>query len=88
MAYQLAELGKDLEAYGWFGVGRDDGAEKGEFMAIFYKRDRLKVFKNRFAGNSHVCAIKFIGNRLEYSRNAARIIQSCHRVLARGLEIT
>lgn len=42
VAYQLAEMGKDLQDYGWFGVGRDDGAEKGEFMAIFYKRDRLQ----------------------------------------------
>ena len=42
VASQLADLGKDLDGYAWLGVGRDDGASKGEFMAIFYKRDRLQ----------------------------------------------
>lgn len=31
-------LGPDWD---WFGVGRDDGAEAGEFSPIFFKRQDL-----------------------------------------------
>jgi len=36
----------ELEDYGYVGVGRDDGKEKGEFSAIFYKKDRLTLVKS------------------------------------------
>ena len=40
---QLQDLASDLPDYAWTGVGRDDGKTKGEFMAVFYRRDRLEA---------------------------------------------
>lgn len=37
----LNELLKD--EYDWEGVGRDDGLKKGEFEAIFYRKDKFRV---------------------------------------------
>jgi endonuclease/exonuclease/phosphatase family metal-dependent hydrolase len=45
---QLNDIASDLPAYHWIGTGRD-GGNKGEFMAIFYKRDRFEpVATNHF----------------------------------------
>jgi endonuclease/exonuclease/phosphatase family metal-dependent hydrolase len=38
---QLQDVAADLPEYEWTGVGRDGGT-KGEFMAVFYRRDRLE----------------------------------------------
>jgi len=38
---QLKDLASDLPAYEWIGLGRDGGS-RGEFMAIFYKRERFE----------------------------------------------
>jgi endonuclease/exonuclease/phosphatase family metal-dependent hydrolase len=38
---QLLDLATDLPDYDWIGTGRD-GGNNGEFMAIFYKRDRFE----------------------------------------------
>lgn len=40
---QLDDLDSLLQNYDWYGVGRDDGIEAGEHMAVFYKRDRLNL---------------------------------------------
>ncbi|MEC9080270.1 MAG: endonuclease/exonuclease/phosphatase family protein [Verrucomicrobiota bacterium] len=40
--YQLKELNKKIPQYTWFGTGRDGGS-RGEFMAIFYKKDRFEI---------------------------------------------
>lgn len=37
---QLKDIAADLPDYEWIGTGRD-GGNKGEFMAIFYRRDRF-----------------------------------------------
>ncbi len=42
---QVDDLAASLPAYGWFGVGRDDGKAGGEFMAIFYRKDRFEVIE-------------------------------------------
>src|SRR3989304_4773990 len=42
---QLNDLSTLLEGYSWFGVGRDDGINKGEFSAILFKVDRFKVIE-------------------------------------------
>lgn len=39
---QLQDLAADLPAYAWIGLGREGGS-KGEFMAVFYRRDRLEA---------------------------------------------
>ena len=38
---QLKDLASDLADYDWIGLGRDGGS-RGEFMAVFYRRDRLE----------------------------------------------
>ncbi len=39
---QLKDLAADLPGYDWIGQGRDGGS-KGEFMAIFFRKDRLEA---------------------------------------------
>jgi len=39
--YQIKDMGEELEPYDWIGLGRAGGS-KDEFMAIFYKKDRLE----------------------------------------------
>lgn len=45
LANQVKDL-SELEGYAHVGVGRDDGKEAGEFSAIFYKKDRLKLIRS------------------------------------------
>lgn len=43
---QLTDLLDRLPEYGFIGVGRDDGKERGEFSPIFYKKADFKVLKS------------------------------------------
>lgn len=43
---QLMRLATALPAYDWVGVGRDDGAEAGEYAPIFYHRERLALLNS------------------------------------------
>ena len=38
---QLEDLKQRLPEYGVIGVGREDGKEKGEYSALWYKKDRF-----------------------------------------------
>ena len=40
---QVDFLQENLPNYAYYGVGRDDGAEKGEFMAIFYDKKEVEL---------------------------------------------
>ncbi len=40
---QIDDLVVRLPEFGWFGVGRDDGKDAGEFSAVFYRKDRLTL---------------------------------------------
>ena len=40
---QLVYLRKNLNGYGYVGVGRTDGKKKGEATPVFYRKDRFKV---------------------------------------------
>ena len=40
---QLVDMLKGLDGYDFIGVGRDDGKQGGEYAAIFYKKDRLRL---------------------------------------------
>lgn len=42
---QVTYLDTALPGFSYLGVGRDDGKEKGEYTAIFYKTDKFKVLK-------------------------------------------
>ena len=41
--HQMEGLQKNLTAYSFVGVGRDDGKTKGEYSAIFYNTNRFKL---------------------------------------------
>ena len=45
---QLHDLMKGLDGYGYIGVGRDDGKEKGEYAAIIYKKDQLSLLDSGY----------------------------------------
>lgn len=40
---QLFDMLKGLDGYDYIGVGRDDGKTGGEYAAVFYKKDRLRL---------------------------------------------
>ena len=40
---QLLDLLQGLDGYDYIGVGRDDGKTAGEYAAIFYKKDRVRL---------------------------------------------
>ncbi len=40
---QLLDMRDRLDGYDYIGVGRDDGKTGGEYEAIFYKTDRLRI---------------------------------------------
>lgn len=42
---QLDDLSKSLPAYDRCGKGRDDGKDKGEFSAIFFKKEKFTLLK-------------------------------------------
>jgi len=46
LKHQLDDIAKALPDYAWYGKGRDDGKEKGEFSAIYYRKDKFKVLKS------------------------------------------
>lgn len=43
LRHQVKDLEERLPGYAWYGVGRDDGDQRGETVTIFYKKDRFKV---------------------------------------------
>jgi endonuclease/exonuclease/phosphatase family metal-dependent hydrolase len=44
--HQLENLLGELSGYGYIGVGRDDGKTKGEYVPVFYKKDRFRLLKS------------------------------------------
>lgn len=42
---QVTDLSEVLPQYTWLGVGRDDGKQAGEYMAIFYLKYRFKLLQ-------------------------------------------
>lgn len=43
--HQLADITTQLDGYTYVGVGRDDGKQKGEYSAIFFKRERFELLE-------------------------------------------
>jgi endonuclease/exonuclease/phosphatase family metal-dependent hydrolase len=51
---QIDDLAKRLPQFAWYGVGRDDGKSKGEFVPIFFRKDRFAlVLKGTFWLSEH-----------------------------------
>lgn len=44
--HQVGYLDSTLTNYNYVGIGRDDGKTKGEYSAIFYNTNKLKVLKH------------------------------------------
>ncbi len=40
---QLLDMLDCLDGYGYIGVGRDDGKQEGEYAAVFYKKDQVRL---------------------------------------------
>lgn len=45
LKHQIDDLKKLLHGYEWFGVGREDGIEKGEFNPIFFLEDKYQILE-------------------------------------------
>ena len=43
---QLQYIDNNFPNYSRVGVGRDDGKEEGEFMAVYYRKDKFKLLEN------------------------------------------
>src|SRR5690554_2913155 len=43
---QIRDIQQQLPDYGWFGVGRNDGKEGGEFTPLFYKKNCFNLLDN------------------------------------------
>ena len=43
---QLRDMLQRLDGYDYIGVGRDDGKQKGEYAAIFYDKQKLRLMDN------------------------------------------
>lgn len=46
--HQLLDMQKRLPEYGVIGVGREDGKEKGEYSALWYKKERFSLLDSGY----------------------------------------
>jgi endonuclease/exonuclease/phosphatase family metal-dependent hydrolase len=74
---QVRELLDDLPAYAAVGVGRDDGARRGEYAAILFRRDRFNVSDSGtfwFSDTPEVIASRSWGNTITRICTWARFV--------------
>lgn len=45
--HQVKYMNDSLQTHNYIGVGRDDGKEKGEYCAIFYRKSRFQVIEHQ-----------------------------------------
>ena len=77
LAGQIDEIVAAIPAYGVIGVGRDDGARKGEYTAILFRRDRFQVSDAGtfwFSDTPNVIASKSWGNNITRICTWARLV--------------
>jgi predicted amidohydrolase YtcJ/endonuclease/exonuclease/phosphatase family metal-dependent hydrolase len=75
--FQIDEITAALPIYGVIGVGRDDGARKGEYAAILFRRDRFQVSDAGtfwFSDTPEAVASKSWGNRITRICTWARLV--------------
>ena len=75
--FQIDEIVAANPIYGVIGVGRDDGARKGEYAAILFRRDRFQVSDAGtfwFSDTPNVIASKSWGNRITRICTWARFV--------------
>lgn len=74
---QIVEMTTALPAYGVIGVGRDDGATRGEYAAILYRRDRFHVAESGtfwFSDTPAIVASRSWGNTITRICTWARLV--------------
>jgi len=42
LRHQIKDLEASLPGFSWYGVGRDDGKENGEFCPVFWRKDKFR----------------------------------------------
>ncbi|KAF7721613.1 hypothetical protein EC973_004360 [Apophysomyces ossiformis] len=67
--HQVVDLEALLVDYDWVGVGRDDGAQKGEYCAVFYKRFKREDGQIFTVMNTH-----FDHRGIEARQNSATLL--------------
>ena len=67
---QVDDLRQRLPEYGWYGVGRDDGHEAGEFAPIFFRSDRFELVDK---GHFWLCERPDEPGRIDWEAACARI---------------
>jgi endonuclease/exonuclease/phosphatase family metal-dependent hydrolase len=75
--FQIDEIVAAIPAYGVIGVGRNDGARKGEYAAILFRRDRFQVSDAGtfwFSDTPNVIASTSWGNRITRICTWARLV--------------
>ncbi|HET7695441.1 MAG TPA: amidohydrolase family protein [Vicinamibacterales bacterium] len=75
--FQIDEIVAALPAYAVIGTGRDDGARKGEYAAILFRRDRFQVSDAGtfwFSDTPEAVASKSWGNRITRICTWARLV--------------
>ena len=75
--FQIDEIVAAVPGYAVVGVGRDDGAEKGEYSAILFRKDRFHVAEAGtfwFSDTPSVIASKSWGNQITRICTWARLI--------------
>jgi dephospho-CoA kinase len=53
--HQIKDLAQNLPAYAWFGKGRDDGKESGEFSPLFYNKKKFTLLRENTFWLSDSC---------------------------------
>lgn len=77
LAFQIDEILAAAPSYAVAGVGRDDGARKGEYAAILFRKDRLHVAASGtfwFSDTPETVASKTWGNRITRICTWARLV--------------
>lgn len=78
LRFQIDEIRAALPEYGEVGVGRDDGKKAGEYSAILYKEDRLRVDEEGtfwFSDTPEVPGSKSWGNQIPRICTWARFVE-------------
>jgi endonuclease/exonuclease/phosphatase family metal-dependent hydrolase len=80
--FQIDEIAAAVPAFGVVGVGRDNGARKGEYAAILFRRDRFQVSDAGtfwFSDTPNVVASTSWGNRITRICTWARFVDRAGR---------
>ena len=67
---QIDDLQQRLPSYHWYGVGRDDGRQAGEYAPIFYNKDRFELLDK---GHFWLCTKPDEPGRIDWDAACTRI---------------